>query len=299
MSLPSDRNLDRPAGEEENVIDRLPPNQRGQDEGRTETTHQIEGSRPLTSAEREAAEHDKPLPERVYAPASERVPKEPVPGHRDMVEHTDTATPERQAVAEETSESEPTFARAARPSTPPPETPMASAAAPYTTRASSTTTPMPTPIPTPYASPSATPGVQSAWDEHAERPMWQRGGTLMGFGWLVLPACAVVGVWWYMRRRREQNKPINRLRRRALHTAAEIREHVPSSDDLVQPAMGVLAALLSTGVMVGRQVQRQRTFKRATGAVSDADLQKRLNALKERWHPGRLELEKISISRHR
>src|SRR5687767_11617364 len=119
MSFPADRNLDRPAGEEENVIDRLPPNARGQDEARTEATHHIDSSRPLTSAEREAAERDHPLRERVYAPASERVPKEPVPGHRDMIEHTDPATPERQAVAEEGSgpDAEPPFTRVTRPST--------------------------------------------------------------------------------------------------------------------------------------------------------------------------------------
>ena len=37
-------------------------------------------SRPLTDEEKEAAEHDPGRPERVYAPASERVPKDPAPG---------------------------------------------------------------------------------------------------------------------------------------------------------------------------------------------------------------------------
>jgi hypothetical protein len=218
--------------------------------------------------------------ERVYAPASERVPKEPVPGHRDMVEHPDTDTPERQAAADDPSmpagaSSEPPFARVARPST--------------------TAQPTVTPTPTPYTSAVSNPAFDSPWPEQREKSIWQRAAS---FGWLVLPACAAVGVFVYVRRRREQNKPINRLRRQAQQTASELRGRVPDAAELIQPAMGVLAAMLSTGVMVGRQVQRQRALKRASQAVSDADWQKRLNALKERWNPGRVELEKISISRH-
>jgi hypothetical protein len=303
MTLPADRNLDRPAGEdvqEDNVIDRLPPNERGQDQERTETMREssIGGSRPLTSEEREAAERDVPLRDRVYAPASERVPKEPVPGHREMVEQTDPATPERQAATSEhggTTSSiapsassvpiEPPFARVPRPSTAP------------------TGTITPTPTPTPYASPTSNPAFQSTWDTGETSRGWlpRNMGSL---GWLVVPACAAFGVWLWMRRRREENKPINRLRRQARHTAAEIRDHVPNGTDLAQPALGVLAAIVSTSVMIWRQMQRQRpgrALKRAghhASKLSDADWQKRLNALKERWHPGRLELEKISISRH-
>ena len=61
MTSPPDRNLDPPAGEKE-VIDRLPPNERGQDEVRTEVTHQLGGSRPLTSEEKTAAERDTGYP---------------------------------------------------------------------------------------------------------------------------------------------------------------------------------------------------------------------------------------------
>jgi hypothetical protein len=39
---------------------------------------------------------DAPAGERVYAPASERVPREPAPGHREVIQHMDSRTPERE-----------------------------------------------------------------------------------------------------------------------------------------------------------------------------------------------------------
>jgi hypothetical protein len=44
-----------------------------------------EPARPLTHDEREVAEHDPGRPERVYAPASARVPKEPAPGDDRLI----------------------------------------------------------------------------------------------------------------------------------------------------------------------------------------------------------------------
>jgi hypothetical protein len=83
------------------VQDVVPRGERNQDELRSEIAQDVTSfpARPLTHEEKEAAEHDVPRGERVYAPASERVPKPPVPGHRDLVQHPDEATPERQAVA--------------------------------------------------------------------------------------------------------------------------------------------------------------------------------------------------------
>jgi hypothetical protein len=46
-----------------------------------------EPARPLTGEEREAAKADHGRPERVYAPASERVPKEPAPGDDRLIRH--------------------------------------------------------------------------------------------------------------------------------------------------------------------------------------------------------------------
>ena len=199
-----------------------------------------------------------------------------------MVEHPDTDTPERQAAADDPSTAapvgaaEPPFARVARPGS-----------------AQATT---PTPIATPYASAATNPALESVWPDDRQTSVWQRGGS---WAWLLVPIGVGLGVWLFVRRRREQNKPINRLRRQAQHTAAEIRERVPNRDELIQPAMGLLAAAASTGVMAWRQAQRQRAVKRAGTAISEVEWEKRLNALKKRWNPGRLELEKISISRHR
>src|SRR5690242_18268794 len=79
--------------------DVVPAGERDQDAARSALTHALtaEPERPLTHDEQQAAEHDTPRGERVYAPASERVPVSAVPGHRDMVDHPDTGTPERQA----------------------------------------------------------------------------------------------------------------------------------------------------------------------------------------------------------
>jgi hypothetical protein len=47
-----------------------------------------------------------------------------------------------------------------------------------------------------------------------------------------------------------------------------------------------------------RRKQAQPASKRAAQTVSEADWQKRLMQLKERWTPRRVELEKVSISKH-
>src|SRR4051794_17469688 len=54
----------------------------GEDVARDAVVHDLttQESRPLTREEREAAERDPGRPERVYAPASARVPKDPIPG---------------------------------------------------------------------------------------------------------------------------------------------------------------------------------------------------------------------------
>src|SRR6476659_5770222 len=101
MTFPDPR-LDRPGSPPEfpeNVQDVVPPTERNQDPVRSDLEHNLslDSSRPLSEEERKAADRDTPAGERVYAPASERVPVDPVPGHRDMVEHPDTHTPEREA----------------------------------------------------------------------------------------------------------------------------------------------------------------------------------------------------------
>ncbi|TME99843.1 MAG: hypothetical protein E6I52_14730 [Chloroflexi bacterium] len=75
--------LEPPETHAENVQDVIPPTERNQDPVQTEMTQgmTLDGSRPLTEAERRAADHDTPVGERVYAPASERVPREPTRTH--------------------------------------------------------------------------------------------------------------------------------------------------------------------------------------------------------------------------
>lgn len=273
MTLP-DPNLDRPGGADQGELDRLPPSQRSQDERRTETTHglAVDGSRPLTAEEKAAAEHDTPIGERVYAPASERVPVEPVPGHRDFVEHTDKATPERQAV--QAAPPEPTFTRVERPSTQTQNRDWD-----------------PSPMSTPYSSPMSNPTFHT--DAHSSS-RWL--GLPFGIGTAMVLACGGIGVWLFMRWQRERNKPINRFRRQAMQMASDVREYVPSYDEMRQPQYGAAATLLPITLLLWRMLQSRE--RRPIDTVTDADWQKRLLSLKERWSPKRLELEKVSISRH-
>lgn len=95
--------LDRPADRPVEAAGKhgvLPATERGKDSGRSDALRELEGgsARPLSDEEREAAERDHPPGERVYAPASERVPRDPIPGHAEIVSEIDESTPERRAV---------------------------------------------------------------------------------------------------------------------------------------------------------------------------------------------------------
>jgi hypothetical protein len=299
MTFP-ERRLDWPAESpvrgSENTQDVIPPTERNQDPERTGITHGLETevSRPLTDDERKAADRSTPVAERVYAPASERVPREPVPGHRDVVEHPDTKTPERVSAgrAEPESSAEPTFTRVARPNTAYPD-----ASTTYTDTA------------------SYTPPIQSA----SRRRMWLP----IAMGWAIgVGMCAGAGIWWWMRWQRERNKPINRIRRQARQTAYELRDRMPSTDEAAGPAIGLSTAVLPVLVWAwqrsrSRGIESQvrgradlvtrrgdkaarwtdRAARQAAQAISDMDWQQRLATLKELWQPVRLELEKTSITR--
>jgi hypothetical protein len=298
MTFP-DPSLERPLGRPEtaadNVQDVIPPTERNKDPQDTSTIQglTLEGSRPLTDDERKAADRDPQPGERVYAPASERVPKEPVPGHREVIERTDTHTREREAIGqaaptstESPGPTESAFTRVARPTTGPG---------------------FETPTPGAYASPMSNPGFQAS-DMHANQPERRRKMFFgVGFSWFTL-ACSGVGLWLFMRWRRERNKPINRIRRQARQAASEVRGRVanmpmPTPEEAARPAMGLSTAILSILVILWQQSQArsrraEHTTRRAVDTLSDLDWQHRLMKLKERWNPGRLELEKISISRH-
>ena len=66
----------------------LPLSEREQDPGRGGYVDALAStpSRPLTDEEAEGVEHDPGRQERTYAPASERVPKEPIPGDDPLIE---------------------------------------------------------------------------------------------------------------------------------------------------------------------------------------------------------------------
>ncbi len=282
----SDSRISRTDPSAENHQDVIPANERNQDPEVTEMTRELtaEGSRPLTDDERKAADREAPAGQTVYAPASERVPVNPVPGHRDFVEHPDTHTPEREAAAHQPTESsEPSFTRVARPSTT-------------------------------QTSPDAS-STNAGWQASSYEPHWNSDGHRgkwfgMSMGWLTFGVCSGVGVWLWLRWQRERNKPINRLRRQARQAANEIRERAPTPEEAARPAIGLGTAIASILLLVWQQSQSRarqadkvvsrkarKATRRASGAISDVDWQKRLMKLKNRWTPRRLELEKISLSR--
>jgi hypothetical protein len=293
-----ERPLEQPASGSENTQDVIPPTERNQDPQRTDITRGLatDTSRPLTDDERKAADGGTGVGERVYAPASERVPREPVPGHREVVEHPDTHTPERVAAQ---SFDEPSFARVARPGTNSDDV---------------------------YVPPvSADNSSRSTW-----LPMgvgWAVGiGMCAGIGiWLWMR--------WQRERNKPINRIRRQARQtasQARQTAAELRERMPSTDEAAVPAVGLSTAVLPILVwawqrsrarrpeteMRGRarevrgraeQAARRgqkaarwsdRAARQAAQTVSEIDWQQRLAGLKELWHPVRLEQEKAAITRH-
>ena len=79
--LPPERPRDPNAG---TVLDER---ERGEDEARDEYVDTLAHApaRPLTDDEEDATEHDPGRPARTYAPASARVPKEPLPGDDRLI----------------------------------------------------------------------------------------------------------------------------------------------------------------------------------------------------------------------
>jgi hypothetical protein len=200
-------------------------------------------------------------------------------------------------MSEESNTSEPAFAGAARPS-------------------NGSSSPMGSSTTSSYAPPVTTPGFAGG-AEGLDAQDSSRRMTIMGIGfsWIAL-AAAGAGVWLFLRKRREENRPINRIRRRAQQAAIEIRERVPSTaDEAARPALGLTTALVSVGLLLWQQSRSRahraekmssrhgmrrmgrKASKKGRDAVSDIDWQARLNQLKERWSPTRLELEKVQISR--
>jgi hypothetical protein len=298
--------LEPPQVPPENTQDVLPPTERSQDPERSMQDLVNDSARPLTEEERKIADRDASTAgERVYAPASERVPKT-VPEYGGVVEHTDTATPERQAASQSgwPEATEPSFTRVPRPSA---------------------------------ESVTGTTGGESD-TEHPQRTRWMSnvpGGRLapVGLGWLALLVCGV-GVWLWLRWRRERNKPINRFRRQARQAATQarsrayaLRDQIPElpempefPDQATRPAIGLGTALLTIALVLWQQSMRRaqatevkakgravkgragqasqqasRFGRQAAAGVSETDWQQHLQQLRDFWDSHRIELEKVSI----
>jgi hypothetical protein len=293
-----ERPLDPPEALSENTQDVLPVTERGQDPERSMQSLVNEGARPLTDEERKAADRSNTTAgERVYAPASERVPKT-VPDYGDVVTHTDTGTPERQAAGPTSTQSdhwpeanEPSFTRVARPAD-----------------ASDTVG-------------STNGDLDASWNTESNNRWMSNisGSSLMpfGIGWLGFTVLAGIGVWLWMRWQRERNKPINRFRRQARQAAQRARERMPDMpeipDEATRPALGLGTALVSIAVLLWQQSQARGRAEQARGraqkaskqaskkgrqamdSVSDFDWQQRLLQLRDFWNANRVEMEKVSI----
>jgi hypothetical protein len=81
-----------------------PVNESGVDYERAEFMRELEQqlARQLTGDEKRADAPDTGSAMRVYAPASERIAVDPLPGDREIVDHLDTLTSERRAAKSQT-----------------------------------------------------------------------------------------------------------------------------------------------------------------------------------------------------
>jgi hypothetical protein len=218
----------------------------------------------------ERSESDTPDGDRVYAPASARVPVDPIPGHPELTDHPDTHTPERQAASVATS--------------------------------------TPDPYASKLTNPAYTPYNDSAWNAESKSPGlpyglglgWVALGIGGGIGgWLYLR--------WRRERnkpinrlRRSAFQAAGELRNRVPNPEEAVRPAAGVTTALLSIAVILYRLAQSRSHQADKVISRQtkKAGKRADKAVSDIDLQKRLSSLKKRWDPSRLELEKIQISRH-
>jgi hypothetical protein len=179
-----------------------------------------------------------------------------------------------------------------------------------------------------YTPPSPT--TETAWDTSNDDWMTDGGMKPKRFVWVAAAVAGGVGVWLWVRWRRERNKPINRFRRQARQAADQarerasaLREQMPNlpefPDEARRPAIGLGTALLPLAVLVWQRSQsRSRTEaasreasrradrmsgkakkagKHAADTISDSDWMARLQQLKDAWTARRVEIEKVKITR--
>ena len=243
---------DEAVGAEPLAADMLPPTEREHDPQRSGYMRSLEDqpAHPLTDEEKEAAKHDPGVSERVYAPASARVPKEPVPGHDDIVDAADPNTPERRAAG-------------------------------WSQPASPTTWREPAGMPTESSRPDET---SYLWNNASTGPDWKLPAAAVGAAAL---AGAIGGWLYYQRWQRERNRPINRLRRQAREVVYVVVDRLPSRDELVEvlpgpeqarPAGGAGLLALALAFLASRILQRR---SRREAVVDQA--QDHLSDASEKW----------------
>ena len=94
--------LPPPAPRDPNAKSELAPTERGQDVAREGTMGELldTPSRRLTDEEEDAARVDAGRQPRTYAPHSERVPKDPAPGDREIIEEGQEHAPSSEILAQ-------------------------------------------------------------------------------------------------------------------------------------------------------------------------------------------------------
>jgi hypothetical protein len=119
MTVPRDRDLTDPylagspvpppAPRDPNAESVLDETERGKDLERADIVDTLSATpaRPLTDDEEDAAENDPGRAPRTFAPASERVPKPPAPGHEDLIEDSLHANVSPEAAAHPGDRSDP------------------------------------------------------------------------------------------------------------------------------------------------------------------------------------------------
>jgi hypothetical protein len=162
--------------------------------------------------------------------------------------------------------------------------------------------------------------AEPAWDTSQDAWMTDSGGMQpKRFVWAPLIITGGIGIWLWMRWRRERNRPINRLRRQARQAAGQarqrayaLREQMPDLPEFPyearRPAIGLGTAMLPLALLVWQRSQShsrteeasrqtQKAGKRAAEKISDSDWMARLQQLKDDWTARRVEIEKVKITR--
>jgi hypothetical protein len=128
---------------------------------------------------------------------------------------------------------------------------------------------------------------------------------MAGAGMLLVAGVSTLAAWLYDRRRREQNKPINRVRRQARMALEQVQEHVPEAvreTPYAAPASAVALTLLLSALGAVRALRAReqshampveqvsgKAKRAARGSRQVADRardrgRETLDSMEDRWH---------------